>query len=148
MVEKYLSWKKSKEEPFPASLRSKKDKREQAKKQQRQKRVTSGCGFPPQEDPDKDKYENNPKHHKNVRGNISPPPKFGQKALNNSLYVKTNDNGLQVRVGTENGKIITFREHVKGRFHGYVDIWEKLSHRTQRVLKDARYVNHRGKILI
>jgi hypothetical protein len=148
VVEKYLSGKKSKEEPFPGLFRSKKDKLKKEKRQQQQERTVSGCGFPPPEDPDKDKYENNPKHHKNVRGNISTPPKFGQKALDNSLYVKTNDNGLQVKIGIEDGKIIAFHEHTKGHFHGYVRPWKELTRDMKEALSIARWINHRGKILI
>lgn len=88
---------------------------------------------------------NNPKHHKNSRGNISKPPINGQKALNKSLAAP----GKKYRIGLENDKTIQFPQYCPNEFHGYiVENYHKLDDAAQKNLQKAGLFNPKsGKII-
>ena len=60
-------------------------------------------------------FENNDKHNMNSTGNTSLPPKNGQKALDNSIEVSH-----KRRIGIEDGKLVEFKMHEAGKWHGYL----------------------------
>jgi len=88
-------------------------------------------------------YENFGKHHPNVRGNISPGPRNGQKALNNSLPFKSNKPS---RIAICDGEFVVLMEHRPGLFHGHTRPWHDLEPAMQKALRDAGLVTKSGKI--
>ncbi len=88
-------------------------------------------------------YESSPKHHPNVRGHISPAPKNGQKALNNSLPFKSNKRS---RIAICDGEFVVLMEHRPGLFHGHTRPWNELEPAMQKALRDAGLVTKSGKI--
>lgn len=111
----------------------------------------------PQEQPAKNesakgKYEGNDgKHHSNSKGNISKPPKDGQKALDNSIEISD-----KRRFGVENGKLVELRRQIKGAkpaediWHGYViENPNLLDDSVKAILNKAKFINPKsGKVLI
>ena len=91
------------------------------------------------------RYEENPKHHQNSRGDISKPPRDGQAALDNSISVP----GKACRVSIQDNQIIIFQQHEIGKYHGYiVENFHSLDSQVQRALRLAgRVINPKtGKI--
>ena len=91
------------------------------------------------------KYVGNPKHHKNSKGNIGKPPKDGQKALDESVFVKDK----KYRIGVEDGKIIKFNKHLPGEYHGFVvEDYNKLDREAKDALYEAGLIKNKttGKI--
>ncbi|HSW76593.1 MAG TPA: hypothetical protein VLG50_06085, partial [Candidatus Saccharimonadales bacterium] len=85
------------------------------------------------------KYEDNPKHHQNSKGNISKPPRNGQKALDESIEVP----GKDYRVGIEDGKIIQFNQHSPNKYHGYIiEDYNDLHPAAQKALYKAGFITN------
>jgi hypothetical protein len=63
-----------------------------------------------------DEGSSKPKHHINARGKASKGPSNGQKTLDGAVDVE----GTDYKVGTEGQNIIVFREHLPGKWHGYI----------------------------
>ena len=78
------------------------------------------------------RYEENPKHHQNSRGNVSKPPRDGQAALDNSIEVP----GRDCRVSIQDNQIVMLQQHRFGRYHGYIVEDFKVLHRS---VKNALY---------
>jgi len=117
--------------------------------QQQAPATAAGGGAPrdPRENKDNDKdkhphgkYEDNPKHHPNSRGNISKPPKNGPEVFKNSIEA-----GPGRRIGLENGKLVEFQEHTPGTYHGYVidslEAFKNLNPNVMKALRKAKWIN-------
>jgi hypothetical protein len=123
--------KKNDQQPPP----SEKKKQQLGQKQKKESKYPHG------------KYENEPYHHKNSNGRKSRCPKNGQQALDNSIPFKGEG---KRRVSMEDDEFVVLHPHRTeiGLFHGYRCGWEKLSPEAQETLRLARWVNHKGKILL
>lgn len=126
----------------------------------------SGYGSPdpwqdpqkPDDEDDKDKDKQHPHgiyrgedakyHHKNSYGAKGPPPRNGQKALDNSLLVKEKgNNSIQRRIAIEDEMFVVLDETGNKIFHGHLRTWGDLTKAMKDTLQDAGLVNGRGKIL-
>jgi RHS repeat-associated protein len=92
------------------------------------------------------RYEANPKHGKDKKGNASAAPQNPQEVLENSLELPGNTT-RRVGVDPENKEFNVFDEHSEGKFHGHVRQWGELTQQMKNVLIDAGLVNRKGKIL-
>ncbi len=92
------------------------------------------------------RYEANPKHGKDKKGNASAAPQNPQEVLDNSLELPGNTT-RRVGVDVENKEFNVFDEHSEGKFHGHVRQWGELTQQMKNVLIDAGLVNKKGKIL-
>jgi hypothetical protein len=92
------------------------------------------------------RYEANPKHGKDKKGNASAAPQNPQEVLDNSLELPGNTT-RRIGVDTENKEFNVFDEHAEGKFHGHVRQWGELTQQMKNVLIDAGLVNRKGKIL-
>lgn len=90
-------------------------------------------------------YERNPKHGRTARRDVSPEPRDGQAALNQSV---PSDGNSSARVGVdyEDGDIIQFHEHRPGKFHGFVVQWDKLRKKFKGPLIEAEMTDRRGRM--
>ena len=139
-----------------ALLQAKKKKQSMKEYQQellnQQPIVVSAGGAPEPDDEEEWKkkhpygrYEENPKHHQNSRGNISKSPRDGQAALDNSIEVP----GKDCRVSIQDNQIVIFQQHEIRKYHGYiVENFHSLDSQVQRALHLAgRVINPKtGKI--
>ncbi|MBP9764814.1 hypothetical protein KBD08_00575 [Candidatus Babeliales bacterium] len=92
------------------------------------------------------KYTGSPKHHENSKGKASKAPHHGQKVLDNSILVKTKGNqGLETRVGVENGEVVKFQEQAPCQYHGYI-VEENLDQDSINTLIAAGLMRTNGKL--
>jgi RHS repeat-associated protein len=92
-------------------------------------------------------YKNNSKHDRGSLGSrIGPHPTNGQKALDQSLHVN-NASGQRVAYDREAGEIVILRRDEGGKYHGYVVLWHDVPKDAQKVLRDAKIFNHRGRVM-
>jgi hypothetical protein len=96
------------------------------------------------------KYIDAPYHHPNSKGQKSPAPKNGQKALDTSKKV---DGDTDRRVGVSEGEIVILRKTASGEYHGHTSSWAELlaagksTQMIRNTLQENGLVNMRGKIL-
>ena len=91
-------------------------------------------------------YEPNPKHHPNAKDGIGKPPENPEKALDNALKVPGKEKQL---ITVQDEKIIVFKEHRSGKWHGFVvEKFKDLSREAKNALYDAGLVRDitKGKI--
>lgn len=87
-------------------------------------------------------------HHQNSkggsRGGKSPPPKDGQRALDNSISFKEKGNQkYERRLGVEEDYFVIFDEQRPGEFHGHISSWDDLEPLMQNALYEAGIVKNR-----
>jgi len=85
-----------------------------------------------------------PKHHPNVRGNVSPGPTNGQAALDLSVQVKPTS-PRRVAYEPDAGQFVVLDETVPGQFHGHVVPWSNLHTDMKNALVNLGVVNRRGR---
>jgi hypothetical protein len=91
------------------------------------------------------KYVGSPKHHDNVKGDVSRAPKDGQKALDQSISVSDRSSN---RIGVSDGEIVELKMTRIGEYHGHVVQWKNLAEPKKGVLRQHGLVNHKGKIVL
>lgn len=113
-------------------------------------RSESAAGGSPERKQAHGRYEGSPKHggaqRGGPRGKISPEPRDGQAALDNSVQAKPTSSS-RVGVDVNNEQIVVLREHLPGRFHGYVNSWDELESFAKNALIRAGKTNSRGRII-
>jgi len=88
-------------------------------------------------------YEDSPKHGAEQRGNVSPRPKNGQKALDNSVQIKDTSPG---RIGISDDPFVILSKTRDKVYHGHVREWKDLEPEMRNAVKDAGWVTSKGKI--
>lgn len=96
------------------------------------------------------RYEASPKHGATARsgphGEISAGPSNGQETLDNAVDVKPTST-QKVGVDCVNDEFVVFREHLPGRYHGYVSKWEELAVEARNALIKAGKATAKGRII-
>jgi hypothetical protein len=88
-------------------------------------------------------YIDSPNHTSSKRGNISPKPKNGQAALDNSVQVK---GASHRRIGISEGEFVILNRTSKRVYHGHVESWEEFGKKLQKFLQKIGWVSSKGKI--
>ncbi|MDE2140809.1 MAG: hypothetical protein KGJ84_00180 [Elusimicrobia bacterium] len=95
-------------------------------------------------------YEESPKHGATARGGpqgkISAAPQNGQDVLDKAINVKPTST-QKVGIDYANDEYVVFREHLPGRYHGYVSTWEELAVEARNALIKAGRATARGRII-
>ena len=86
---------------------------------------TQGESSPASPNPEdnKPRYEQNPKHGRQQRGNVSPAPTNGQDALDRSVQVRSTS-PRRVGVDPLTGEIVVFDRTQGNVYHGHVRSWD------------------------
>ena len=90
-------------------------------------------------------YEQSPKHHSNVKGNVSRAPTNGQSTLDISNQIKPTSS-RRIGFDTPSGEIVIFDETGSGVYHGHVRTWEQLTQEMKNVLINNGTHDRKGKV--
>lgn len=91
------------------------------------------------------RYEDAGYHHPNSKGIKNPPPKNGQRALDNSHKIEKVNSPH--RISIDDGEFVVLKQTSPGLFHGYTCSWAELTSYMQNTLRNAKLVTPKGKIL-
>ncbi len=91
-------------------------------------------------------YNPNPKHE-DVRPGVGPEPTDGQRALNNSVTIKSTTN-RRIGVSQITGEIVTFDDTNDGTYHGHVRTWDQLTQEMKNALANSGLIDNKGRIIL
>ncbi len=92
-------------------------------------------------------YRYNSKHKDIQVGNIGAKPIDGQRALDNSVEIKSTTT-RRVGVDPVTGEIVIFDNTNDGTIHGHVRTWDQLRPEQQNALKNKGIIDSKGNIII
>jgi hypothetical protein len=90
-------------------------------------------------------YNANPKHE-DVRLGVGPEPVNGQRALDNSVTIKSTTNR---RIGVDPvGEIVILDDTNDGTYHGHIRTWDQLTQEMKNALANGGLIDNKGRIIL